>query len=222
MEKRFTSGLYLTSNLTYAKSLDDGTFGPTNIFDFGSNYGNSDFIRPWSWVSAFSYELPFGHGRAYGSNAGGFENAVIGGWSLSGILNFEAGMYFYPVPVKQCIVKFDDRIEARRIGSGTVSDPNRNQWFNPADFTVPALYTYGDSGRNIIEGPGFGSIDASLAKAFALGERTKLELRWDVFNALNRTNLANPNSAVDTATAGQITGIVDFKRRMQIGAHLNF
>jgi outer membrane receptor protein involved in Fe transport len=222
VEKRFTAGLYLTSNLTYAKSLDDGTFGPTNIFDFGSNYGNSDFIRPWSWVSAFSYELPFGRGKAYGSNAGGFQNAVIGGWSLSGILNFEAGMYFTPSLSNNASLNSTIGLRPDRIGSGTVSDPNRNQWFNPADFTVPALYTYGDSGRNIIEGPGFGSIDASLAKAFALGERTKLELRWDVFNALNRTNLANPNASVDTATAGQITGIVDFKRRMQIGAHLTF
>jgi hypothetical protein len=61
-----------------------------------------------------------------------------------------------------------------------------------------------------------------LAKTFAISERTKLEFRWDAFNAFNRTNLANPNNNVDTSTAGQITGIQDFMRRMQIGAHLTF
>jgi hypothetical protein len=65
-------------------------------------------------------------------------------------------------------------------------------------------------------------VELSLAKAFRITEGTHLELRWDAFNAFNRTNLANPNPYVDTATAGQITGIVDFRRRMQIGAHLTF
>jgi hypothetical protein len=79
-----------------------------------------------------------------------------------------------------------------------------------------------NSGRSIPAGPGFASADLSLAKDFALTETARLEFRWDVFNAFNRTNLSNPNNNVDQATAGQITGIQDFKRRMQIGAHITF
>ena len=103
-----------------------------------------------------------------------------------------------------------------------MANRNRFQWFNPADFTVPAPYIYGDSGRNILLGPRFSSTDLSLQKAFTVTEKVHLELKWDVFNAFNHTNLQNPNSNVDTSTAGQITGIVDFKRRMQIGAQLTF
>ncbi len=103
-----------------------------------------------------------------------------------------------------------------------MSNPNRFLWFNPAAFTVPALYIYGDSGRNILLGPRFSSADLSLQKTFAFAEKVHLDLKWDVFNAFNHTNLQNPNASVDTSTAGQITGIVDFKRRMQIGAQLTF
>jgi hypothetical protein len=88
--------------------------------------------------------------------------------------------------------------------------------------TVPDLYVYGNSGRNIIAGPHFTAADLSLQKAFAFTERVHLDLKWDAFNAFNHPNLANPNASVDTSTAGQITSIVDFRRRMQIGAQLTF
>ena len=87
---------------------------------------------------------------------------------------------------------------------------------------MPAPYVYGDSGRNIIIGPRFSAADLSLQKSFAFNERVHLDLKWDAFNAFNHENLGNPNSSVDTSTAGQITGIVDFRRRMQIGAQLTF
>ena len=61
-----------------------------------------------------------------------------------------------------------------------------------------------------------------MQKTFTFAEKVHLALKWDAFNAFNHTNLTNPNSSVDTSTAGQITGIVDFRRRMQIGAQLTF
>jgi hypothetical protein len=70
--------------------------------------------------------------------------------------------------------------------------------------------------------PGFGGVDLSMLKSLKITEGSRLELKWDAFNAFNRENLASPNPYVDTATAGQITGIVDFRRRMQIGAHITF
>ncbi len=226
-DKRFHNGLFVTSNFTWDKSLDEGTFGPTNIFDFHSNYGNSDFTRPWSWISAASWALPFGRGKSFGGNLSRGADALLGGWQLSGLFNFEAGQYFTPYLADASSLNSDISLRPDRIGSGKVSNPNRYKWFNPADFTsVSQLYTYGNSGRNILLGPGFGSIDTSLAKSFTLTERTKLEFRWDVFNALNRVNLSQPNSTITpgiaNSPAGTITGIVDYRRRMQVGAHINF
>jgi outer membrane receptor protein involved in Fe transport len=222
VEKRFHAGLYLLSNFTWDKSLDEGTFGPMNIFDFASNYGNSDTNRPWASVSAVTWELPFGHGKAFANSLSRGEDAFVGGWNLSGIINAQGGTYFTPTLANNASLNSVITLRPNRIGSGQVSNPNRNEWFNPADFTVPALYTYGDSGRNILLAPGYGEVDLSLGKSFAITERTHLDFQWQVFNAFNRENLTSPNSNVDQATAGQITGIVDFRRRMQIGAHLSF
>jgi len=222
VEKRFGGGLYLLSNFTWSHSLDYGTFGVQNIFDFPSNYGNSDFTRPLSSVSAVNWEVPFGRGRAFGNNMGAVGNAIVGGWTISGIVNLEAGNYFTPTLANNASLNSTIGLRPDRIGSGKVSNPDRNRWFDPTAFTVPADFTYGNSGRNILAGPGFASVDMSLAKAFAITEKANLQFRWDIFNAFNRTNLGNPNSNVDQSTAGQITGIVDFMRRMQIGARLSF
>lgn len=222
IQKRFGGGINLLSNFTWAKSLDEGTFGPQNQFDFASNYGNSDAVRPFSWVTAAIWQLPFGHGRPFASNLSRPAQAIVGGWTLSGIYNFEGGLFFTPTLANNASLNSTIGLRPNRIRSGQVSNPNRNEWFDPTAFTVPALYVYGDSGRNIIVGPRFSSADLSLQKAFAFTEKVNLELKWDAFNAFNHTNLSNPNSSVDTSTAGQITGIVDFRRRMQIGAQLTF
>jgi outer membrane receptor protein involved in Fe transport len=226
VEKRFHAGLYVMSNFTWDKSLDVGTFGPQNQFNFASNYGNSDATRPWAWISAFNWELPFGRGRMFANGMSRGADAVIGGWAFSGIVNLEAGQYFTPTMADASSLNSTIALRPDRIGSGRVSNPNRFEWFNPADFAAPAPFVYGNSGRNILEGPGFDSLDLSLAKAFAITERVHLEVKWDAFNALNHENLGNPNSSISpgvpNSPAGTITGIVDFRRRMQIGAHLTF
>jgi outer membrane receptor protein involved in Fe transport len=226
MEKRFHAGLYVMSNFTWDKSLDVGTFGPQNQFNFASNYGNSDATRPWAWISAFNWELPFGRGRMFANGMSRAGDAVVGGWAFSGIVNLEAGQYFTPTMADASSLNSTIALRPDRIGSGRVSNPNRFEWFNPADFVAPAPFVYGNSGRNILEGPGFDSLDLSLTKAFAITERVHLEVKWDSFNALNHENLGNPNASispgVSNSPAGTITGIVDFRRRMQVGAHLTF
>jgi outer membrane receptor protein involved in Fe transport len=223
IEKRFHSGLYLLSNVTWDKSLDEGTFGPEgNQFDFASDYGNSDATRPWAWVSAATWELPVGRGKAIGNYMNRGADAVVGGWTLSGVFNLQAGQYFTVYWANSAPLNSTEQLRPNRDGSATVPNPNRNEWYNPADFSQPAAYTYGNSGRNILPGPGYREVDLSLIKTFSITERTHLQLKWDAFNAFNDENLANPQSDADAANAGQILGIVDYRRRMQIGAHFTF
>jgi len=217
VEKRFGSGLWLLSNFSWAHCLDYGTFGAQNPFDIASNRGNCGFVRPLSSVTAFTWELPFGR------NFTGVSRALLGGWNINGVVNLESGDYFTPTLDNAATLNSSGvGLRPDRIGSGKVSNPNRNLWFDPTAFTVPALYTYGNSGRDILLGPGFASTDLTLAKAFHITEGSSLKLEWAVFNAFNRTNLGDPNASVDSSTAGRITGIVDFKRRMQVGLHYNF
>src|ERR1700678_1258801 len=230
-EKRFHQGLYVLSNFTWAKSLDVGTFGPGdgngNQFCYSCNYGPSGTVRPWTWVSATNWELPFGHGRAFANSLSRGGDALVGGWALSGVYNLESGLPFTPYYINSPTVLNSPIYDRPNVvGNPHVSNPNRYEWYNPAAYADPAQYTFGDAGRNSLMGPGYGEVDLSLTKTFVITERAHLDLKWDVFNALNRENLAQPTgdgaAFVDVANAGVITGIVDFRRRMQIGAHLTF
>ena len=116
IQKRFTSGFTLLSNFTWAKSLDEGTFGPMNIFNFASNYGNSDAVRPYSWVTAAVWDLPFGKGKAFAGDLNRTAEAFIGGWQLSGIYNFEGRTVLHPDTLQLCIFKFHHRAETEPHG----------------------------------------------------------------------------------------------------------
>jgi outer membrane receptor protein involved in Fe transport len=240
-EKRFNKGLYLLTNFTWDKSLDDGTFGPGdgngNQFCFSCNYGPSGTVRPWSWVSAVNWELPFGRGRAFANGLSRVGDAVIGGWALSGILNFESGLPFTPYnlnsqgslnsPIYDRGNLVGDPFKAGAVAANPgCSDPlpvrTVQNWYNTCAFADPAAFTFGDAERNGLSGPGLGLVDMSLTKSFTITEKTHLDLKWDVFNALNRQNLGQPGTFYNTGNGGQINGIVDFRRRMQIGAHLTF
>ena len=113
LDKRFHDGLFITSNFTWDKSLDEGTFGPENIFDFHSNYGNSDFTRPWSFVSAATWNLPFGRGRAYGNDMSPMADAIVGGWTLSGTLQLRGRRLLYAGFVQQFLAELRDFAKAR-------------------------------------------------------------------------------------------------------------
>ena len=223
VQKRFGSGFNLLSNFTWAKSLDEGTFGPQNIFDFASNYGNSDSVRPFSWVTAAVWNLPFGRGKAFAGDLNRAAEALIGGWTLSGIYNFEGGFYFTPTLANNASLN-------STIGSKTKSHwewasvPIRIDTCGSTQQPLQCLRCTSMAIRAAISYWAHASPPPIYRCKRLLHSlrRVHLDLKWDAFNAFNHTNLANPNSSVDTSTAGQITGIVDFKRRMQIGAQLTF
>ncbi len=223
VEKRFGTGLWVLSNFTWAHCLDYGTFGSEDqAFDRASNYGNCDYVRPWTSISAFNWELPFGRGKTLGTNSNRLMDAIVGGWTVSGLVNLEKGFYTTPYADSSMLNSSDSDLRPNLVGNWKLSHPTREKWLNAEAFSQPAPYTYGNARRRSIAKPNFYSTDMSLAKSFSVWEKTRLELRWDAFNAFNQTNLAGPDNYIPSSTVGQITSIVDFKRRMQIGASLSF
>jgi hypothetical protein len=86
---------------------------------------------------------------------------------------------------------------------------------------VNGVYTYGNSGRNILRGDGIGNLDAALMKRFDIRERFHLQFRWEVFNVTNSPQYANPVVTVGS-TLGTITSIVNSPRQMQFSLRLAF
>jgi hypothetical protein len=105
------------------------------------------------------------------------------------------------------------------FGPGT---QNSNSWFNPAAFSTPAAFTFGNSGRNIVYGPGMQTLDLALVREFPLSERSRFQFRAEFFNALNKVNLGAPNRFVNTPQFGTITEAATPGREIQFSARVSF
>jgi hypothetical protein len=150
---------------------------------------------------------------------------VIGGWQFSGIITFQGGFPFTP-----SLGAADPTGTGRSFGlrpdvkgNGSVSNPDRNLWFNIADFPIPAQYTIGNAGRGILRGPGLVGNDISFMKNFHFTEKCYLQFRVEYYNLGNVTNLSNPNTSVDLpAVGGKIFGTSTPARIGQFGLKLYF
>ena len=238
----FSSGLQFRGVYTYAKALDNGdslnTSVATNSPAFAANplepswdYGRGSFdIRNSAVVNA-TYDLPFGEGKRF--KGGPWANRLAGGWQLSAIENLQSGLPFTPQLSYNPANDGDSRNPVRPSWNpdfrGQVIEGGANQYFNPAAFIQPLAGTYGNVGRNILQGAGLATTDFSVAKKFALSERVNLQFRAEFFNAFNRVNFNTPNPVVYTATtggpsptAGVITSTATTSRQIQFGAKLLF
>jgi hypothetical protein len=229
LQQRFTNGTQFLVSYTYGKSLDYGASAASG----GGAVGNGQTITnmdAWHGPSGFDvrhrtsisyvYELPFGTGRRWMSNAGSLLQAVVGGWQLAGITTVTTGRPF--TVTLQTGVNNGAPSWPNRIGSGRLDNPTVDLWFNPADFVAPPANTYGDSGRGILYGPGHTNFDTSLSKRFSVGGRANAEFRWDVFNLFNHPGFGFPNAAIGNPTVGRITTTVVDNRSMQFALKVNF
>ncbi len=93
-----------------------------------------------------------------------------------------------------------------------IADPNANapqtaqRWFNTSAFQMPAQFTFGNAGRNVVFGDGEANVDVSVRKETAINERSRVEFRAEIFNVLNHTNLADvPGRTAFTPAFGRYT-----------------
>jgi hypothetical protein len=114
-----------------------------------------------------------------------------------------------------------NRSDDQKIGLGCAPATDANcGWFNTAAFARPANGTDGDSGRNIVQGPGSKNVDLGLFRDFKLG-RASLQVRAEATNVFNIINWNNPNATMTSADFGKITGAGNM-REIQLGAKLSF
>jgi hypothetical protein len=238
----FSHGLHFRGVYTYAKALDDGdslnTSVATNSPAFASNplaprwdYGRGSFDIRHSAVINAIYDLPFGKGKAFQGSP--WVDRVFGNWQLSGIETLQSGLPFTPQLSYNPANDGDSRNPVRPSWNpnfkGPVIEGGASQYFNPAAFIQPLAGTYGNVGRNILQGAGLATTDLSLAKKVHLSEQVGLQFRAEFFNVLNHTNFNTPNPVVYTAatggpspTAGVITSTATTSRQIQFGLKLLF
>jgi hypothetical protein len=116
-----------------------------------------------------------------------------------------------------------------RVANGSLPITQRSyrHWFStsldPARaFAIPALHQCGNSGFDILRGPGLASADAALGWRSSVGERLRLQMRLDVFNLLNQTNFVLPNRILGVESAGVISHTSTSARQLEVLARVEW
>src|SRR5881296_2266805 len=244
--KRAARGLTFKANYSWGKVLDlnsailapSGENEPPTLFSPYNrhlNKGVAAYSLEHKFNSNFSYQLPFGNGQRFGSDANGWVKHLIGGWQWNGIVTAQSGFPFSP------LIGFANT----GTGDGVISDvPNLNpnfkgpvilgtveHWFDPRAFTVPTAGTFGNAGRSVFRGPRLFNVDTSFFKRIPIREGVTMQFRAEAFNVLNRANFAYPNgiafqgnsaSYSYSESAGQITNTATTSRQIQFALKLLF
>lgn len=97
LNRRFTKGFTVGAQYTYAHDIGNSGGAneartAANNYSFAADYGNNTFDVRHSFNLNALYELPYGKGRRFGSDASGVRQAVLGGWQLGGIVNARGGL----------------------------------------------------------------------------------------------------------------------------------
>jgi hypothetical protein len=236
----FSRGLQFRGVYTFSKSLDDGdnmntsvaTNSPAfvaNPLDPAADYGRASFDVRHSGVLDATYDVPFGGSQK--SDRSPWLGRVFGNWQISAIETLQSGLPFTPQlsynPSNDGDTRNPVRPSINPTYVGAVIEGGPNQYFNPKAFIQPLPGTYGNVGRNTLQGPSLVQTDVSAVKKFLLSERLNLQFRAEIFNLFNRTNFNTPNPVVyagatggPSPTAGIITSTATSSRQLQFGVKL--
>jgi hypothetical protein len=217
--RRAVRGAGYSLAYTYSRNKDNGSSRLDilpNAYDDSGYYSISDLDRPHVLITQAYYRTPAL------SSASPVLRGVLGDWNIGGVLQAQSGAPFD--------IRTNTDIAGVGPGSGQqyyniVGDPNEGRtdwdgtravWFNKAAFQQPAPGTYATTWeRNNLRQPSFWDLHMSVRKSVPLGTH-RAELRWDVFNVLNHTNLGNASTNPTSGDFGTITSR-NGNRTMQLG-----
>ncbi len=207
LNRRFSHGFTLLANYTWEKTIDD--FGWANPYNRAFDRGISNDDIPQIFKLAGVYQLPK-------APVHGFVDRVVNGWEVTANTLWQGG---FPLTITSGVdnsLSGVGRDQADFLGGAAQLDSGRShaqmitQWFNTSKFTVNALGTFGNSGKNNLRGPRTFNTDLSLLKNIAVYERVSMQLRFEFFNAFNNVNFNAPGTTVaNTASFGLITSAGD-------------
>lgn len=233
-EKRFSQGLSFLAAYTYAKSIDN----VANQFGGGSNgplpqdrrfrnidRGPSGFDIRHRFTNSMNYELPFGRGKRF-SSSHGFVNHALGGWQTNLIFTVQSGLPYTPTLANSVSNAGGSRPDRFKQGDIHIKTPQQyfDTSFNRPDaaWGIPTTFTFGNSGRNILNGPGRINWDFSTFKDFAFTERLRLQFRAEFFNLFNTPQFALPDATIGNPSAGTITALSGNNRQVQFALRFVF
>lgn len=219
LRQREFHGLMVQSTFTFSKGLGyvpDNGITPSNR-DYYYGRTTNDYRK--RWITSFVYRIPSP------DNLPRWAKWVLAGWESSGIVQLQGGLPFSVFSSQN----MNDGLNASRANLLTTGPANLpveqrtfNRWFNTDAFATPPNFTYGNSGINILDGPGFAMVDYSLQKLFPVRERMTLQFRVEAANLFNRVNLGMPAATIGSSNYGTIRSLNGDARNLQMALRLQF
>ncbi len=224
LDRRLHQGFATHAAYTFSRSMDDASAflasdgndnTPQDSRNLAAEWGRSDFDVRHRFVISATWEAP-----------STVTSWLLRHWQAGALFSAQSGRPFTPR------LSVDNSNTGNTGGATFASDRPDVLTGTPAPgqatftyggqtFVLPAKYTFGNAGRNILTGPGYASMDARLSRRVAVGARRALEVRLEVFNAFNRRNGSLPDSFIDHPTFGQ--SLAAFApRQWQIAARFAF
>jgi hypothetical protein len=230
VRRRYSNGLSFLANYTFAKSLENAPDFRSPMFESAIPQNDNNLAAEKGLACDIRHRFSLSGvytTRAFGSSH--LEQSLTRNWRTSLVYQAQTG---FPLTISVFgdtanagTVVGENPIRANTVsgqkvfGSGT---RNSTTWFNPSAFVAPPAYTFGNVGRNTVEGPSTQTLDLGVVREFPIAERARFEARAEFFNALNHTNLGTPNRFVNTANFGSITEVATPGREIQLSARLSF
>jgi Carboxypeptidase regulatory-like domain/TonB dependent receptor len=212
----YTLSRVRTNNLGYYGSAGVAAEGAywMNTYEPDWNYGPAFFDARHNFVFSANYEVPFGKGRRWGSQSATAMDAILGGWSISGILQARTG---FPITVTDGSAP---SLQGQRgnerpncVGDPVPSDQNINHWLDINAFSRAPRGTWGNCGIGVARAPKYRNVDAVLAKKFNVGGERYVEFRAEAFNLTNTPSFGPPARDINAPnTFGTITSTVSTAR----------
>lgn len=226
---RYNDGLVVEFAYTFSKTLNDvdapsrsNAAKTQNVYNLRGEYGIAGADIPQRAVASYYWVVPVGRGGKF-LNTVPILKDVIGGWSTSGIVEFQIGL---PVTVTQsanALGGFTDVQRPTMVGDPILDRGQRTiaKWFNTGAFVNSNALQLGNAPRFPFHGPGLENWDQAVMRAFPVYERVNLQFRAEFFNSLNHTNFSAPNAQIGNKNFGVITGALD-PRITEFAAKLQF
>jgi hypothetical protein len=250
LEKRMSNGSTFLAAYTWSKNLgtSDGQIagGVQNPYDIKAQYGYVDPDYRHRFVASYTYQLPFGRGRTFGSNLNRLADTVVGGWQTAGIITVRTGEAYTPYlsydptntgtpgPKPNQIHDSKD-FSYDLAGQAALGCPATGKqtlacFYNPASFVIPPLapgqtfaHQFGDAGNGTLRGPDQANVDFSAIKDFHITESQNVQFRAELFNLFNHPQFQIPGANPNVPGGQAITSTLqDNQREVQFALRYTF
>jgi TonB dependent receptor-like, beta-barrel len=242
IEKRFRGGGNLLIVDTISKLISNtdsanawleavGGYGlPQNWYNLSAEQSLAAFDVAQRFVASYVLDLPVGKGKKWLSNPGTVMNKLVSGWGVDGIVTLQSGFPLRLSTAQNLTNSFGGSSRPNSNGqnaslSGS-AESRLNKWFNTADFSQPAAFTFGNASRTEpnLRADGIGNWDAALFKKTQFGPDGKLglEYRVEVFNFMNHPQFSYPGMVFGTAQFGVVSGQANDPRLIQMALRFTF